>query len=164
VPNYVADATPAPLDDMVLTQAHEQLFAGMVSAWVATTAARGERHEVLSSSERWRVVRRAEDYLTDRLRLDCTIRMDELCGAAHTTLSRLGRAFREVHGLSPRRYLMLRRMAAARRELLAAQPGATVTDTAMRWGFFHLSRFAEEYAALYAERPSQTLRAGAQRR
>jgi AraC family ethanolamine operon transcriptional activator len=54
---------------------------------------------------------------------------------------------------------MLRRMAAVRGELLAGRPGTTVTDTAMRWGFFHLGRFAEEYGALFSELPSQTLRA-----
>jgi AraC family ethanolamine operon transcriptional activator len=157
MPTDAADGTSVQLDDALLTQAHEHLFAGIVSAWAATTASRGERHEPLSSTERWRVVRRAEDYLADRL--DDTIRMDELCGAAHTTLSRLERAFREVLGLSPRRYLILRRMAAARSELLAAQPGTTVTGTAMRWGFFHLGRFAEDYSALFGELPSQTLRA-----
>ena len=50
-----------------------------------------------------------------------------------------------------------------RGELLAARPGTTVTDTATRWGFFHLGRFAEEYAALFYELPSQTLRAAAAR-
>jgi AraC family ethanolamine operon transcriptional activator len=161
-PDNAADGTSIQLDDALLTQAHEHLFSGMVSTWVGAMASRGERHEALSSTDRWRVVRRAEDYLADRL--DDTIRMDELCGAAHTTLSRLERAFREVLGISPRRYLTLRRMAAARAELLAAQPGTTVTGTAMRWGFFHLGRFAEEYATLFAELPSQTLRAAESQR
>ena len=137
-------------------------LAGMVSAWVNEAASHGDRHEALSSSERWRVVRRAEDYLADRV--DCTVRMDELCDAACTSLSRLERSFREVLGLSPRRYLMLRRMAAVRGELLAGKPGTTVTDAAMRCGFFHLGRFAEDYAALFSELPSQTLRSGSQRR
>jgi AraC family ethanolamine operon transcriptional activator len=157
-----ARAGSMAFDDGVLAQAHEQLFAGVVSAWVARTSSERDRYEVLSSSERWRVVRRAEDYLADRV--DCTVRMDELCSAACTSLSRLERSFREVLGLSPRRYLMLRRMAAVRGELLAGRPGTTVTDTAMRWGFFHLGRFAEEYAALFSELPSQTLRAASLRR
>lgn len=151
-----ADPGSMEFDETVLAQAHEQLFASMVSAWVNETASHGDRHELLSSSERWRVVRRAEEYLTDRV--DCTVRMDELCSAACTSLSRLERSFREVLGLSPRRYLMLRRMAAVRGELLAGRPGTTVTGSAMRWGFFHLGRFAEEYAALFSELPSQTLR------
>jgi len=157
-----ADSGSMAFDEAVLARAHEQLFAGMVSAWVNQAASHGERHEALSSSERWRVVRRAENYLADRV--DGTVRMDELCGAACTSLSRLERSFREVLGLSPRRYLMLRRMAAVRRELLAGGAGTTVTDTAMRWGFFHLGRFAEEYATLFSELPSQTLRAASLQR
>jgi AraC family ethanolamine operon transcriptional activator len=51
-------------------------------------------------------------------------------------------------------------MAAVRRELLLAEPGALVTEVATRWGFFHLGRFAQDYAALYQERPSTTLQRG----
>ena len=76
-----------------------------------------------------------------------------------TSLSRLERAFREVFGVSPHRLLMLRRLAAVRRELLRADAGTSVTDVATRWGFFHLGRFSQEYRLMYGERPSQTLSA-----
>jgi hypothetical protein len=32
----------------------------------------------------------------------------------------------------------------------------------VRWGFTHMSRFAEEYGALFGERPSETLRSRSQ--
>jgi AraC family ethanolamine operon transcriptional activator len=67
-------------------------------------------------------------------------------------------AFREQVGMPPARYLRLRRLNGARRELRAAAPGTErVRDVAMRWGFWQLGRFAVEYRRLFAERPSDTL-------
>ncbi|TDM07990.1 MAG: hypothetical protein C4K60_00230 [Ideonella sp. MAG2] len=138
-----------------LTHIHEDLFAALAAAWATGPACRQAGAEPLCSNERWRVVRRAESYLASRT--EPTVRIDDVCLAAGTSLSRLERAFREVYGHSPRRTLTLRRMAAVRRELLAGHPGTSVTEAATRWGFFHLGRFAQDYAALYQERPSTTL-------
>ena len=109
----------------------------------------------LSPGERWRVVRRAEEYLEGCG--DESVRIDDLCVAACTSLSRLERSFREVFGVGPRRFLVLRRLAAVRGELLRPDAGISVTDVATRWGFFHLGRFSQEYRLHYGERPSQTL-------
>jgi AraC family transcriptional regulator, ethanolamine operon transcriptional activator len=135
-------------------QWHEQLLGALTSAWMVG-AGREPHHETLSSRERWRVVQRAESYIASCS--DPTVRLDEVCLAAGTSLSRLERAFREVYGHGPRRTLTLRRMAAVRRELLQGQPGTSVTEVATRWGFSHLGRFAQDYASLYQERPSATL-------
>ncbi len=43
-----------------------------------------------------------------------------------------------------------------RDELLLAPEGTTVTEVALRWGFYHLGRFAQEYRALFGQSPSQT--------
>jgi AraC-like DNA-binding protein len=50
-------------------------------------------------------------------------------------------------------------------ELATAPPGTvTVTQVAIRWGFAHLGRFAAAYRAVFAERPSDTMRSAFQRR
>jgi AraC family ethanolamine operon transcriptional activator len=48
---------------------------------------------------------------------------------------------------------------AIRRELRHARgSGERLSDVAMRWGFLHFGRFAEDYRNLFGERPSDALR------
>jgi AraC family ethanolamine operon transcriptional activator len=69
----------------------------------------------------------------------------------------LDRAFRERFGITPKQYIVARRLAGARRALIAARPGATVTGVANDWGFWHLGRFSADYNRMFAEMPSTTL-------
>ncbi|WP_280156545.1 helix-turn-helix domain-containing protein [Piscinibacter sp. XHJ-5] len=140
--------------DAEMQRAHDELLAALFCE-LARRGGSADASAALSPGERWRVVRRAEDYLDGRG--DESVRIDDLCVAACTSLSRLERSFHEVFGVGPRRFLMLRRLAAVRRELLRADAGTSVTDVATRWGFFHLGRFSQEYRLHYGERPSQTL-------
>ncbi|WP_396270736.1 helix-turn-helix domain-containing protein [Ideonella sp.] len=149
----MGQAAPQP-SGVPYEQWHEHLLGALTAAWMAGVE-REQHGETLSSRERWRVVQRAESYITACS--DPTVRLDEVCLAAGTSLSRLERAFREAYGHGPRRTLTLRRMAAVRRELMQALPGTSVTEVATRWGFSHLGRFAQDYASMYQERPSATL-------
>ena len=102
------------------------------------------------------MIRRAKAYLESTG--EPSVRIDALCLAACTSLSRLERAFREAFGVSPRHFLMVRRLAAVRRELLRGRAQTSITEVATRWGFFHLGRFSQDYRELFFELPSQTLR------
>ncbi|MCH1865334.1 helix-turn-helix transcriptional regulator [Nocardioides sp. CFH 31398] len=67
-------------------------------------------------------------------------------------------AFAERLGVPPMAYVRTVRLARVRAELLAGDPdGVRVTDVATRWGFFHQSRFAQQYRERFGELPSQTL-------
>jgi AraC family transcriptional regulator, ethanolamine operon transcriptional activator len=134
-------------------RAHDELLSVLLSELVRR-GGKGDSGASLRPGERWRVIRRAEEYLESTS--EASVRIDDLCVAACTSLSRLERAFREAFGVSPRRFLMLRRLAAVRGELLKGNSQSSVTDVATRWGFFHLGRFSQEYRLHYGERPSET--------
>jgi AraC family ethanolamine operon transcriptional activator len=144
------------LGDAEINQAHNELLSVLLSELVRRGGA-GDAGVSISPGERWRVIRRAEEFLDGND--SPAVRIDDLCVAACTSLSRLERAFREAFGVGPRRLLTMRRLAAVRSELLRGQADAAVTEIATRWGFFHLGQFSKEYRALFAERPSDTLRA-----
>lgn len=65
--------------------------------------------------------------------------------------------FREVTGVSPSAYARSVRMHRVRLELMSGR-ARSVTEAATRWGFFHLSRFAEQYREQFGDLPSETMR------
>jgi AraC-like DNA-binding protein len=76
-----------------------------------------------------RVVRRAEDSLADKL--DTPIYVADLCDAAGVSERTLRNAFQSLYGISPIRFIQLRRLHQVRRALRA--PQASVTE-ARRYG------------------------------
>ena len=67
--------------------------------------------------------------------------------------------FQQTFGESPMSYLRRIRLDHVRAELLRSDPALVrVTDVAMKWGFFHQSRFAQQYRERFGELPSRTLR------
>lgn len=145
--------------DVDLGLLHADLCSRLLTELDWRMADLGRRHPMrLDAREAWRTVRRAEDYVSAQA--DLRIRIDELCVATNTSISKLDRAFMQVYGMGPQRYLLLRRFARVRRDLLGGptRPGLGVTAVAARWGFVHLGRFASAYKSLFGESPSETAR------
>ena len=83
----------------------------------------------------------------------------DLCRAAGVSERTLRNAFHDVHGLSPKQYLLRHGLEEARHALqLARGARGAVTVVATECGFFELGRFAGAYRQLFGERPSDTLR------
>lgn len=89
---------------------------------------------------------------------DQPLYIPELCAAIRVSDRTLRLSCQEQLGMSPKRYLMLRRMHFARRALRDGSPGTTtVTEIAAQYGFWQFGRFAGEYKSLFGEAPSATL-------
>ena len=83
---------------------------------------------------------------------------ETLARAARVSVRTLHAAFQQQLGESPMAYVRRIRLGRVRAELLRSDPSQVrVTDVAMRWGFMHLSRFAEQYREQFNELPSVTL-------
>jgi AraC family ethanolamine operon transcriptional activator len=83
----------------------------------------------------------------------------DLCSVASASERTIRNVFNKVYGMSPARYLRLRRLNQARRALRDhAGAEVRVTDVAVRYGFLDVGRFAAEYRHMFGEYPSQTLR------
>jgi AraC-like DNA-binding protein len=103
------------------------------------------------------VIRRLEELL--EANPDRTLYLAELCAATGASDRTLRASCQEHLGMSPIRYLWLRRMHLARRALRIAEPAAaTVTDIATNYGFWELGRFSVAYRSLFGESPSAALR------
>jgi AraC-like DNA-binding protein len=103
------------------------------------------------------VMRRLEDVLQASSREP--LYMTELCRAAGASYRTLRDCCQEHLGMSPKRYLWLRRMHLARRALRSAHhETATVTEIATNYGFWELGRFSVTYRTLFGEPPSTALR------
>jgi len=111
-------------------------------------------------SVHWRhaaIMRRLENFL--EANPDRTLHLTDLCAAAAASDRSLRILCHEHLGMSPTRYLWLRRMHLARRALRMADPTTTtVTEIATSYAFWELGRFAVTYRSLFGESPSATLR------
>jgi AraC family ethanolamine operon transcriptional activator len=125
----------------------ELLLAGFETACPPTAPRRGRA-----------LARKAEAWLRQNLAEPTTIAA--LCGALHVSPRTLHEAFREHLGTTPKAYVKVLRLNAARRDLLEGGETKRVTDAALDWGFLHFGWFARDYRRLFGETPSQTLQRG----
>lgn len=102
------------------------------------------------------IMRRFGAWLAERPRDPVTL--TEVCEGLGTNARTLHLCCQEFLGMSPIRYLRLRRMHMAHQALRGAIPGIDrVTDIALQHGFSELGRFAQAYRRMFGESPSATL-------
>jgi AraC-like DNA-binding protein len=106
---------------------------------------RSNRHRVLLAEEMMRS--RASEPLS----------MADIARALGISLRSLQLAFQQVRHMGPRDALNRIRLDMARKRLLRARPGDTVTSIAMDCGVSHVSRFAAAYRLAFGEYPAETL-------
>lgn len=104
-----------------------------------------------------KIADRARAYVMEHAERQPTI--DDICRHVGVSRRKLQNCFHDAFGFSPTQFLRMMRLDGVRRDLRAAAGGAvSIGEIASRWGFWHWSRFAGEYRALFGELPSQTLR------
>jgi AraC-like DNA-binding protein len=149
----LAAAAPEILAHPEVARAIEQSLVGvMVSCLVEGTDIKRES----ARPPRMQVMRRFEQLL--QANCENVLYLPEICAALGVPARTLRYHCMEHLGLSPHRYLWLRRMNMARLFLARSDPdSATVTAIANDHGFAELGRFAVSYRNLFGETPSATL-------
>jgi AraC-like DNA-binding protein len=75
------------------------------------------------------------------------------------TTRSLQSAFKSLYGFTPNQFIRLLKLNLVHHELIQADSSqTTVSRVAQKWGFQHMGRFANHYAALFGEPPSASLK------
>jgi AraC-like DNA-binding protein len=159
---YVRDhvlADPAVADQPLVASTAAQHLAATVLATFPNTATAGPTGADRQDSHPG-ALRRALAHIDDHA--DQPLTVAGIAEAAHVSVRALQYAFRRHLDSTPLEHLRKVRLSHAHDELTAADPedGATVTDIAARWGFYHPGRFATLYQHSYARPPRRTLHGG----
>jgi AraC-like DNA-binding protein len=150
---HLAKTAPDILAKPEVARAMEQ---ALVEAMVFCLAESHSDRPRNVSRHRARVMRRLEEVLMADP--EEPLYMAELSAQVGTSYWTLRNCCLEYLGMSPKRYLWLRRMHLARRALQNADPEkATVTEIASDYGFWELGRFSVAYRSLFGESPSTSL-------
>jgi len=149
----LAQTRPKVLAHPEVARAVEQ---GLIHALVTCLTAKA-RDDGAARHQHTRIMVRFEEVLADHP--NRPLRMPELCALIGVTDRTLRSCCAEFLGISPSRYVLLRRLKAARLALRDADPAtASVAEIASGCGFTELGRFARAYQTAFGEAPSTTLR------
>jgi transcriptional regulator GlxA family with amidase domain len=102
-----------------------------------------------------RHVRRAEELM--HADTSSSLTLADIARHAGVSVRSLSQGFQQFRGVTPMAMLRAIRLDSVRAELLSAADGTSVTDIALRHGFYHLGRFAGFYRKRFGETPRRTL-------
>jgi AraC-like DNA-binding protein len=149
----LAETKPRLLAHTEVARAIEQ---GLIQTLVACLTAASVRADGPTKRRHARIMIRFEEVLTEHLSEPLrTIDLCELIGVKEPTLRS---CCSEFLGMSPIRYLLLRRLSRARVALRDAGPdGANLLELVRGFGFTELGRFEAAYRTAFNEAPLTTL-------
>jgi AraC-like DNA-binding protein len=150
----LAETKPKILAHPEVARAIEQ---GLIQALVTCLTAAKVQEGGTAKRHHARIMARFEEVLAAHL--SRPLHMSDLCELIGVTDRTLRSCCAEFLGISPSRYVLLRRLKQVRVALRDADPDiANVAELARRHGFTELGRFAGAYRAAFGEAPSTTLR------
>ena len=142
-------------DPQAQSAAQVELLENLLATLCSAVPVKATPHD-LTRQGHSRVVKIAEDYAlahpAER------VHVTDLCEAAGVSERTLQYAFKQVMGMTPVAFLTRLRLHRVRQSLCAAtHASTTVTNEALRWGFWHFGDFSRSYKGCFGELPSDTL-------
>lgn len=102
-----------------------------------------------------RLLRQAEQYMHEHAADAITV--SDVSAEFGVSVRSLQSRFQQAHNMTPGAYLRQIRLTKVREALMNAESQTSVTDVALTFGFFHLSRFSQYYKQHFGESPKDTL-------
>jgi len=149
---YVAETAPEIIEH---PEAARGLEASLTEAMFACLAEGKMRTDNASLRQHRKIIRRFHALVEESC--EQALYLSEVCAAIGVAQRTLYNVCLEQLGMSPKRYLLLRRLHLAHQALRLATRNETVTDIATRYGFWELGRFAGYYRSMFGQPPSKTL-------
>ncbi len=101
-------------------------------------------------------VRRAKEYMREHLAE--TVSSETLVEVTGVSASSLYKAFQRYYDTSPAAWFKHQKLKQVREDLLNHDCDDGIKGVALRWGFNHMGKFANDYRKAFGELPSETLR------
>jgi len=146
--------SPELLEDTDEIDAFESQVLGVLNRCITSLS---DDDINFSGPRNWKTLLSAMEYLDATNK---SVRIDQLASAIDINQRSLESLIKNLLGITPKRFEVIRRLNNAHRDLCRAEPDSTesVTKIASRWGFSELGRFAVEYRQLFGKKPSLTLK------
>jgi AraC-like DNA-binding protein len=150
---YLAETAPEVIAHPEAARGLEQALIEAMVGCLST----GNTAEEHSARRRHELIMR-QFYRVIEEQPDQALYVPEICSMIGVAERTLRLCCHEQLGMSPKQFLLARRMHMVRRDLRTAAPtSTTVTEVVSRYGFWDFGRFAGAYRSQYDELPSTTL-------
>jgi len=150
----LAEESPEIISD---PDAVRSLEASLTETMIACLASGRMQSDTACQRRRSLIIRRLREL--EEANRHRTLYLTEVCKAIGISQRTLNDICQDVLGVSPKRYLFLRRLHLVHRELREAVPGrGKITQTATKYGFWELGRFSAAYREVFGQLPLVTLR------
>lgn len=146
-------ARHCPNDPGALATVHELIMQQLPCA-ILQMGAPPPGGKSVPARNRERALQRALNHIEQHPTEALTV--EALCVIAATSLSTLERAFRERFSISPKRYILVRRLNHVHDALLNNRDNRSINAVASEWDFWHMGQFASDYKLLFGYLPSET--------
>ena len=158
VTSYIATAaqTPSVLNERLSVDSFRESILHGISALFDYDSGTSQNTCGRRTAVDYRIISAALEFINERL--DSVISVNDL--SRHLGLSErtLRSGFKRYYGVSPSRYIQIRRLDRARKLLLCARKEeTTVSEIACQLGMWDFGRFSVRYKRAFGESPSNTL-------
>jgi AraC-like DNA-binding protein len=106
-------------------------------------------------NNRFRIVQRAIEFIDSQTQLHLDIA--DIAEQSFCSIRTLEYAFKQVCGLSPKKYLIIRRLHLLRKELAVEHSKRCIKDILYSHGIVNTGRFSQDFYQLFGEYPSETM-------